>query len=129
MGYTIEHWADPPLILVTLGEDFDVAQDIADSTKALYDIFNSLTEPMFQVTDATHLKIDFDGLMEFVRVGVRGEHSMVDHPNSRGILVITNNRFYELAIKGMTTAAFGTLKMYAFASREAAFEWVRRQMS
>ncbi|MDX2137706.1 MAG: hypothetical protein SF123_06390 [Chloroflexota bacterium] len=125
MAYTIQQIQGLPVVQVTLGSDFNGLEDITASTEELFRIFSALDTPHYQITDARELKMDFEMLMDFVRVGVRGEYSIANHPKNAGIIFVTSNRFYEVALNGLNTAAFGMLKVRVFDSLEAALAWVR----
>lgn len=129
MAYQLEHLQNLPVVQVTLGADFNGLEDITASTEELFRIFSALETPHYQITDARNLKMDFETLMDFIRVGVRGEYSIANHPKNAGIIIVTTNRLYEVAVNGLNTAAFGMLKVRVFPSIEAAFGWVQAQTS
>lgn len=125
MNYQITKIPDVPLVMVRANQNFGDAASVkayAQDLKALYD---SLDAPVYQIADLTDFNLNFDELVSAFQIVMRGENSIVRHPNNLGLLVVTHNRFYEIALRGLNTATFGYVEILTFATVEAAMSWVK----
>ncbi len=126
MNYSIEILQDPHVMHVVMHEGFQQA-DFEAHVQDVWRTLDSLEEPLYQIIDIRAVMLEFDAVMEFLRIAVRGDKALPNHPMNRGNLVVTDNRLYQLVIQGLRTASFGNISIYAYNSLDAALDWVRKQ--
>lgn len=125
MSYAIRLHDDPPVVWVTMGEDF-CKEDFEPHVADVFELLNGLDTPLYQIIDIRAIKVGFDDVMEFLRLGARGDRALTTHPKNRGNLIITDSRFYALVAQGLRTASFGNVNVQTYTTPEAALEWLRK---
>jgi hypothetical protein len=129
MSYTVEILPALPVVLVTFGADFSGSEEINTYSSEMYDLFESLSEPVYIIVNVTDLNLNFDSALEFVQVSLRSDKSIARHQNIIETLVVTHSRFYQLMIKGLNTATFGNFSVKVFSSMKQALDWVQSTLT
>lgn len=127
MSYTIDVREDLSTVVITFHEGFSGEDQIKAYTQEIFDIYENFDQPYYQISDISEMKLDFNDVMTFIKEGVVGKQSITKHVHNKGIVIITESRFYQMTIKGLNTASFGNLKMEIFSSIEEALNWVHQQ--
>lgn len=91
-------------------------------------LINSQSHKVYYLIDVRELRVGLDDLLKAGGLAAQKEGSLTN-PNIIETLIVVPNRLMEMAAQGLRTATFGHLRVRAFRSMEAAFEYVQQQMA
>ena len=124
-NYTIEVLDGENILLMQLGEEFDLVADFEGFNTEAVSLLDQATEPMFAVIDVMQFpQVSIDGLIQATNASTTG---YLSHENLQTILTVTDSKLFQLAIKGIRTATFGNLDAHWFTTTEEALEFARTQ--
>ncbi|HEX3052635.1 MAG TPA: hypothetical protein VHP83_18390 [Aggregatilineaceae bacterium] len=119
MSYTIEVLVNESIIWQVLGADYDFEVDVASALREEMKILNATPKPMVIVIDILAFQdLDIDGILYFAGHGFPPE--VANHPQMRGIIIISTSAVVAAAAKGMDSNVFGFVKLDIVTSPEAA---------
>ncbi len=127
MNHTITVMDDLPVLLVQFERAFGSSEDIETYVNTLQEAYDALEKKVYNITDTRNLSLSFDKVMEFLRVSMRSNTSLTNHPMKLGNIVITSSGFYQAIITGLRSATFGNMNIQVFDSVDEALAWVREQ--
>ena len=127
MSFTVEKRDDISAIIITFHTDFGGGRQIKRYVSEIVDLLDNCDGPVYQIVDSADLKLSFNDVMLMIKEAVTNKQVISNHPNSKGIVIVTNKRFYKMAAKGLNTRSFGHLKLEIFESLDEALNWVREQ--
>lgn len=128
MNYKIEVIPDEPIVLVALYEHYSFAVDDPVATAEVRVILDKSGEPMFMIMDVTQLSLSLDDLVQSANRDARGEQPIYHHPKLLGLLIVTRSDMIRLAVRGITTVAFGNVNAKAFKTVDEALTYARSQV-
>ena len=126
MAYSIEKLPGEPIIIARIGADFDLTSDWAAFNQELNALLNALQEPAFYITDVLRATFGFDDLVAGVNLSARGSKPVLKHPSIRESLVVTNNSFFKMAARGLSSVTFGNIAMKTFDDLGACLRYCRQ---
>ena len=129
MPFTLEKRNDVNVVIATFDAEFQGEDQIKAYAKDSRELYDGLDSPVYLIIDCTDLNFSFNDVMTMIKDGVLGEHTIVNHPMNKGISLITDKRFYQMAAKGLNTASFGNLQIEIFKTVDEAIAWVREQVA
>ena len=126
MAYSVKQLSSEPIIIATIGADFDLANDWGSYNKDLNDLLNAMHEPAFCIADMRHAELSFDDLVAGINLSARGSKPLLKHANIREIVVVTTSSLLKLAAKGLSSVTFGNIAMKTFDDMEACLRYCRQ---
>ena len=126
MAYSLEKLPNEPIIIVSIGGDFDVANDWELLMKELNALLNAQHEPAFYVTDARHAELGMDDIVAIANLSARGSKPLLKHANIRETLVVTTSTFLKMAAKGLSNVTFGNVAIKTFENVDACLRYCRQ---
>jgi len=119
MSYTLQVLEKESIIWQVLGADYNFEVDVASALREEVNILNAARKPMVIVIDILAFQeLDIDGILYFAGHGFPPE--VANHPQMRGIIIISTNKIVSLAAQGMNNPAFGFVKLDIVASEDEA---------
>jgi hypothetical protein len=128
MSYTVATTDNGAIILVTMGEDYDVSSDMLASSEETFLLLENGPDRIVMITDARLLKVNS---LEDI---LQGGKTMTDprikrttvHPKLIKSLSVINSRLLQLAVKGLNSASFGHTDIPVYDSMEEAYNVARK---
>ena len=127
MSYTIERRKDISSVVVIVGDDFSMKDELHSLCEEAWEIFEQANSPLFYISDASNLSLSFEELVQATNVLVRGEYPFATHRNFKALFVVSNDPLISEGAKGMSSDAFGNVWVEIFTSLDAAIEFIRAQ--
>jgi hypothetical protein len=128
-NYIITKDPDLPVLCATLLGNFNMQRDVLAYVKSLTAALNSVSEPVFFITDASELSVNFTEMVmgiASVTAGIKESRAVVQHRNIREMIVIAKDRVVTLGARAMKQAQYGGLMVASFSSLEEAYAYIRQ---
>lgn len=127
MSYTIEHRKNISSVVVIVGDDFSMQDELHPLCQEVWDIFEQSNSSLFYISDASNLSLTFEELVQATNVLVRGEFPFATHPKFKALFLVSDDPLVTVGAKGMSSDAFGNIWVEIFTSLDAAFDFIRAQ--
>jgi hypothetical protein len=87
MSYTLDVLPGEPIILITLGEDFDIAQDMPAISRQYQDLAERAEQPINLIVDFSPARkaLSVGSVIAGANVATKGEFSMFTHPKTKTV--------------------------------------------
>lgn len=127
MSHHIEKHPTLPIIIRRYDDSLDVGEVeptlLSEETQLIGE-----SGHVYYLLDIRDLHLGLDELSMAGSMASR-KSSNLNNPNVIETLVVVPNRLMEIAAHGLRTATFGQMKVRAFRTMEAAFEYVEQQIA
>jgi hypothetical protein len=130
-NYIITKDPDFPVLCATLLGNFSMQRDVLAYVKALEAALNRVDEPVFFITDASELSVNFTEMVmgiATVTSGIKESRAVVQHRNIREMIVIAKDRLVTLGARAMKQSQYGGLMVASFSSLEDAYQYIHQQI-
>lgn len=124
-AFILERLPNDPVLLLTLHADYSAVRDLPKSNPAVFDKLETASEPVFYVIDTRQVSFTIEDLIQAASTTSRGNQSTFNHPNVRGVIIITSDDAVKMAIRGLDSEAFGYVKVSVASTLDEALEQVR----
>jgi hypothetical protein len=126
---SFEQLPGEPIVVVSLGKDYDFITGAEEGTQAALDVLDRQTQPVFWIVDF-HIAPDQEHSLNFEQLLVSSNSvtELWSDPRIRQVLVVTSDEIVRLAAQGMGTEAFGNLSIALFGSLNEAFAYARARI-
>jgi len=128
MPHHIEKHPTLPIIIRRYDDSLNLAQVDAAILEQNAQLINSQSQKIYYLIDVREMHVGLDDLLKAGGLAAQKEGNLTN-PNIIETLIVVPNRLMEMAAQGLRTATFGHLRVRAFRSMEAAFEYVQQQMA
>jgi hypothetical protein len=128
MPFTLDQLTELPVIVLTPSES-GMFQESHEMTTHVVSVFNTLSEPAFLIVDMRHIRLSLDDVTKKANQAARERPDVLNHPNMRELLVVSQDNLIKLAIQGMSSPIFGNLRFKAFDTPEMALDYCREQIA
>ena len=128
MPFTINKLGDVPAVVLT-PSDKNMLQEKHDMEQRTLDVFNTLSEPAYLIIDIRNVRLGLDDVTLSANQTARDRPDVINHPNLRELLVVTKDGLLKLAIQGMSSPIFGSMRIRVFDTPEAALDYCREQIA
>ncbi|MBN1311552.1 MAG: hypothetical protein JXB30_09045 [Anaerolineae bacterium] len=129
MNYKIEVVPNEPILMVDLYKHYSFTVDDPVATGECWKILDESDEPMFMIMDVTDLAISLDDLVQAANRDTHGEQPIYHHPKLQELLVVTRSKMIQIAVRGITSVAFGNVNAKAFGTVDEALAYARSQLA
>jgi hypothetical protein len=122
MSYTFEVLPNEPIVIITLGEDFDITQDAPAVSQQYRELAESSAQPINLIADFRPARnaLNVGSIVLGTRLATRGEFSFFTHPKTRSVTWIVTTPLMKLTAQGLSSDNFGGLDVHVFETREEA---------
>jgi len=127
MSFTVEKYANEPIILQTFKADYDLRGEISLSNRASKEAIEASPEDRVYLIDLFEFQISFEEIVQGASIVARGEEPLWHHPKIIQVIIVTADEVLRMAAQGMSAAVFGGLKIPVFGTLEEALSYVRSQ--
>jgi hypothetical protein len=125
MQYEVQKHPDLPVVIGRWHEGFKFDSDGASYEKMANAVLDKEMEPVFYILDMSELRtISMDGLVQASNSVKRTQNSSYGHPMNREMIFVSEAKIIKLAVKGVTAASFGNLKIRPFDTLDEALAYV-----
>ena len=128
MTYTIEKVPDAPIVIM-VHDSRQSPEELQEVIAAVSATVDAQPEPVFMVLDIHKLDLGVDDLISAASTGARGPGAVLHHPKIRENLVVSSKSVVKMAMKGLTTATFGNVKVRVFKTQEEALGYCREKIA
>lgn len=125
MSYTIERFANEPILLVSLNRDFDFATEAEKSAREAIAILENSHEQLYYISDVSKVHFDMDETIKGSSMAARGENPLFHHPKVKKVILITGDTLQEMTAQGLTSSTFGNTNIITFKNLNEALNYVR----
>jgi hypothetical protein len=128
VSYTLETLDNGHIILLTLNVDFDMANEMIQSSRETLDLLDAGPNHVVFVSDGRLLETNTlaDILAGGNAVRKPEVKAVMSHPKRLISLSVTDSKLLRLAVKGLNSATFGYVDVTIFDSLEEALAEARR---
>lgn len=127
MSYKVELRRDLGSFVATLGEDFNVQNEMKPLTQEAFRILEQSDRPLYYIAVIDRLAVSIDEVVEGTNAMVRGEYPIATHRNFKALLLVTGEKLIAFAGEGMRSEAFGNVWVEVFSKFEDAVAFVQSQ--
>ncbi len=125
MSYQCELLPDEPILIETMGSDFDIKTEGETSSKQITELLEQQSQPVFLIMNLSAIaSMSFDDLVSATDLATR-QFALFKHPKMREAIIITSSRLFTAAAKGLSSPVFGHVKLCVVPTLEAALEHAR----
>ena len=127
-NYTVEKLPDEPILYSWLSESWSPSElpTVSDELSAVLD---AVDEPLLYISNIDNISLNIEEIISSASLVARGSGSVLHHPNIREYIVVTKIKLFQLAAKGLDSAAFGNLPVKIFETEEEAFAYARARVA
>jgi len=126
--YTLERLPDLPVVLVHPEPGRTVGDGIRAGMSDLVRLLDAADEPLFVVVDLREVLVDVEEVIQAADRSARGRSPIMHHRNVRETLFVSTHLLVRLAVKGMTTEAFGCARARYFDTCDEALGYCCAQL-
>ncbi len=127
MNFSVHLLPDEPVVLLTMGEQFQIKRDLLPFVKQLEAALDAAPGPVYVVDDATRMELSFADMVRALGTVARGDTSVVRHPNIYKIIFVTTNDTIRLGGNALRQAQYGAKRIEVVTTLEHAFAAVRAE--
>jgi hypothetical protein len=128
-GYTLERLPDVPAILLTFEKDFEFKRDARSIVDGLFTLLDGASEPIYDITDARQLDLNFTDLVMGLQLVTRGifnnDRPVLKHPNLKEVVFIATSKLTELAGNALQQVQYGGYRVKVFNNMDDALTYVK----
>lgn len=124
---TLTKVPNKPLVILNLSQEQNDEARGAQAVGAIGEFFAAQQTPVFLIMDTRDLTYSLDTLTENMNF-VSHQKAIFTHPMLREIMVIVNDPTLALAMKGLSSSAFGNVQLRVFSDMEQATSYVDAQL-
>jgi hypothetical protein len=125
MSFTLQKLADAPAILLTLSSGYNLFVDFPKSYAAVYEMLDSVDEPVYYILDLSALSLDMNLIMQGASSTSRGSQASFHHPKVKAVLMVSPAEVIHVAAEGLRTEIYGNVEAKTFYSLEDALAYAR----
>jgi hypothetical protein len=130
-GYTLQRLDDLPALLLTFHREFEFQRDARRIVDELTALLEASPGPVFDITDAREMDLNFTDLVMGLQLVTRGVFSndrpLLKHPNLREIVVVAAHRLTEAAGQALQQVHYGGHQVRIFRTLDEALAYVREK--
>jgi hypothetical protein len=123
-GFTFEVCNGEPIIIHTILDTWDTRSDLPNAASEAMQALDSAQEPLYYITDLLNVPKSLS-LSDLIWGANYAARTTLRHPNIKEYLVVTESSLVSLAMKGLSSEAFGKVSVRLFATREDALAYAR----
>ena len=127
MSNTYKITEHPTYIHVDVKEGFGLKNDAPQYIQEVTKLLDAASKPLFLSLRIGNLSWTVDDLIAGVGVSVRGGNAYLHHEKMRGLVVVTESKFFEIGIRGLNNPIFGNIPVKTFATDEEALAYIQEQ--
>jgi hypothetical protein len=124
MPWTFEQLPDQPIVIQTLGKDYDYGTEGVASTDEISQFLDRQDQPTIYVINLLEASFGLDDLVAGINMATR-QRKLFQHPKLRETIVVTTDLAMELAAKGMSKPIFGNVKIRTFKTLAEALAYAK----
>jgi len=126
MYFNVKKMPDAPVVIGSWYEGFKFVEHGAQYSQAANAILDEQQAPVFYIIDMSHLlTISVAGVVEVAHTGANVLTSSHRHPMNRETILVSDKSMVKLAVKGMSSAAFGHMNIRLFETLEEAQDYIK----
>jgi hypothetical protein len=129
MPYQVSRLGHEPIIIATLTDPIDWAQDIKKTTAEVAALAAEIEGRGFRITDLTQAKVTFSELMMGLAAVLRSEGGWLSTPQITPLVVTTQELGREFQAFVAQQEQYGKLQIEIFSTLEQAIAYAREQGS
>lgn len=129
MPCTLEKLPDAPIVVFTQGPDSDEAAEIRSVVADVMALLDQQTSQVFLILDVRNSQASLDELIRAATLLARSENSMLHHRNIRRNVYVSARALMTMAVKGLASATFGSVRIAMFATLDEALDYCRGQLA
>ncbi len=122
--FTLEKLPDQPVIIWTTIDGWDWVRDMPEASRRVAEILDAQHEPVFWISDIRKASMSLDDAI-FTANYLAKDTRFHQHACLKEILIVTANKFINLASRGLRSTSFGSLPVRVFDSFEDALAYAR----
>jgi hypothetical protein len=130
-GYTLEKLPNMPAILLTFQKDFTFQRDARSIVDGLFELLDAAPEPLYDITDARLLDLNFTDLVMGLQLVTRGifsnDRPILKHPNLKEVVFIATSKLTELAGNALQQVQYGGYRVTVFKTMDEALAYVKEK--
>src|SRR5688572_11529236 len=111
MPFTVEKLPKEPIMLVTFGETFSIKTELPSFSDQIQTIMDMSAEPLYNITDASKLKVSFGDMISVLAAMTRGQMAILRHPNTRKLIGVVGSDLTRIGAKALKQAQYGGLEV------------------
>ncbi len=129
MSFKIEMLPDEPIVVITLGEDFNVEADTPAISRQYIELVEAASQPVYLIIDFRPARkaLSVASIIAGANLSAKGEVPFFNHPLNKEVIWVATSEVMKMAAKGLNTDIFGKLKVSVFETLEEALSYARSQ--
>ncbi len=125
MSYQCELLPDAPILIETMGSDFDIKTEGETSAKQVVEILEQQSQPVFLIMNLLALtSMSLDDLVHASNMATR-QFALFKHPQMREGIIVTNSQLFTAAARGLSSPIFGHVKLRVVPTLQEALAYTR----
>ncbi len=121
MTISVEKLSGEPIVLVKTSNPLDASQDVPYLFQELGRVFDESPEQLFDITDASGLKMSFGEMVSALAELTRGEHSPLRHPKVMGYAIVADSGLIQIGAKALGQVQYGGISATVVKTLDEAF--------
>lgn len=113
MSTNVQKLQDEPIVVVSLGADYDVLSELPKAVPGYLKLLDTLDEPVVWIVDLSQVVLDIEGITIGANMLARSENPLYHHPQILRVIYVTASPVIQAAVRGMTSQTFGHVKISA----------------
>jgi hypothetical protein len=124
--YSVQLLPDLPILFATVDEDYRIADHVEALAADIMVLLNQVPSPVYLVNDLSqHHMPDVEELIFGGKVLSYGYDTVFHHPNTREILIVTQNEILRVSFLSGISKDFGKVLLTVFDTLDDAMAYVR----
>jgi hypothetical protein len=120
-SYTIERHPTLPVVILSSFESWNMSRDLPPAIDGVRQILDAANTPLFFVIDSLRQPaVNLPDVIMATNYTARLETPIFRHPNMRELLMVSQLKIVELAMKGLQSDVFGNIKVKTFQTLDEA---------
>jgi len=126
MTFTVERVPGVPAVIMSYEDDFSFTEEGDALMQELYAVLDATPEPLYMINVEMmgHMS-SFNEVLSATSKVTRGDQPLLQHPNLRKPIWVTNSKLALAVVRGLNTVTFGNVDILVFNTLEEALGWVR----
>lgn len=126
MNYKVETLPDSPVLVATMGKEFQVKRDLNALIDEVTGALDAAPQPMYVIDDTREMALSFGDMVTALGAISKGT-ALVSHPNIRKIIFVTTSDMVRLGGTALRQTQYGARMTDVVATLEAALALIQAE--
>ncbi len=128
MPVSIRKIPDAPILVIHAIQGDDPVREIADTSAEIVRALDAQREPVFLVIEMLTISMALSDIIQAAKTVAHGNSTLLHHHNIRENVYVLTDRFFIMAVQGLSSATFGQIKAQVFDTVDQAVAYCRERL-